>query len=156
MRWNVTCCLAVAGMLAGLAAPAAAAPVCQNTGSFDRWMAEFRQEAAAAGISRGTISAALDGITLDPGIIGGRTGQPIGARRPVDFPPLGLHFRAASVDHQIGRCAVKIVARRGDWARRGGREFQPQFLQQVFGRISCAVSTKVAQQPLAMLLEYLL
>lgn len=69
MRWNMTCCLALAGMLAGLAAPAAAAPVCQNTGSFDRWMAEFRQEAAAAGISRGTISAALDGITLDPGII---------------------------------------------------------------------------------------
>lgn len=69
MRWNTTCCLAVACMLAGLAAPAAAAPVCQNTGSFDRWMADFRQEAAAAGISRATISAALDGITLDPGII---------------------------------------------------------------------------------------
>jgi lytic murein transglycosylase len=42
---------------------------CQNTGSFDRWLAQFRQEAAAAGISRATIAAALDGMTLDLGII---------------------------------------------------------------------------------------
>src|SRR5689334_17431777 len=42
---------------------------CQNTGSFDRWLAGFRQEAAANGISRATIAAALDGMTMDPGII---------------------------------------------------------------------------------------
>ena len=42
---------------------------CQNTGSFERWLAGFRQEAAAAGISRATIQAALDGMTLDHGII---------------------------------------------------------------------------------------
>ena len=42
---------------------------CQNTGSFERWLASFRQQAAAAGISRATIAAALDGMTLDPGII---------------------------------------------------------------------------------------
>jgi lytic murein transglycosylase len=59
------------------AAPAAAqsttgAPAnanCQNTGSFERWLSAFRQEAAASGISRATISAALDGMTMDPGII---------------------------------------------------------------------------------------
>jgi lytic murein transglycosylase len=70
--------LAVAAMIACAgAAPAAAqsAPVaaananCQNTGSFERWLAAFRQEAAAGGISRATISAALDGMTMDPGII---------------------------------------------------------------------------------------
>ncbi len=42
---------------------------CQNTGSFERWLAGFRQEAVAAGISRATIQAALDGMTLDHGII---------------------------------------------------------------------------------------
>jgi lytic murein transglycosylase len=42
---------------------------CQNTGSFERWLAAFRQEAAASGISRATISAALDGMTMDPGVI---------------------------------------------------------------------------------------
>jgi len=42
---------------------------CQNTGSFDRWLAGFRQEAAANGISQATIAAALDGMTMDPGII---------------------------------------------------------------------------------------
>jgi lytic murein transglycosylase len=42
---------------------------CRNTGSFERWLAGFRQEAAAQGISRATIAAALDGMTLDPGII---------------------------------------------------------------------------------------
>ena len=50
-------------------AGAAANANCQNTGSFDRWLAGFRQEAAASGISRATISAALDGMTMDPGII---------------------------------------------------------------------------------------
>ncbi|MGE0852734.1 MAG: lytic murein transglycosylase [Hyphomicrobiaceae bacterium] len=42
---------------------------CRNTGSFERWLAEFRQEAAANGASRATIAAALDGMTMDPGII---------------------------------------------------------------------------------------
>jgi lytic murein transglycosylase len=42
---------------------------CQNTGSFERWLADFRKEAAANGISRATIAAALDGMTFDPGIV---------------------------------------------------------------------------------------
>jgi len=69
---------AVAMLLAcAVAATVAAQPVpppannanCQNTGSFDRWLADFRKEAAANGISRATISAALDGMTFDPGIV---------------------------------------------------------------------------------------
>ena len=59
------------------AAPASADPTkypppnnnCQNTGSFERWLAGFRQEAAASGISRATIAAVLDGMTMDPGVI---------------------------------------------------------------------------------------
>ena len=42
---------------------------CRNTGSFESWLAGFRKAAAAGGISRATISAALDGMTLDPGVI---------------------------------------------------------------------------------------
>jgi lytic murein transglycosylase len=42
---------------------------CQNTGSFDSWMEKFRADAAKAGISRQTISAALDGLTLDQSVI---------------------------------------------------------------------------------------
>jgi lytic murein transglycosylase len=55
--------------------PADAAPRCRNTGSFDVWMAAFRKEAAAQGISQRAISAALDGITFDPAIIRRDSGQ---------------------------------------------------------------------------------
>ncbi|MEX1082956.1 MAG: lytic murein transglycosylase, partial [Xanthobacteraceae bacterium] len=49
--------------------PAAAAPACQNTGSFERWLEGFKQEALASGISRATVAATLDGLTLDPNVI---------------------------------------------------------------------------------------
>ncbi len=42
---------------------------CRNTGSFEAWLDGFRKEAIANGISRATMAAALDGITLDPGVI---------------------------------------------------------------------------------------
>ena len=48
---------------------------CRNTGSFESWLAGFRQAAAASGVSRATISAALDGMTLDPGVISRDRGQ---------------------------------------------------------------------------------
>ena len=57
--------------------PAAAAPAraCQNTGTFERWLDGFKQEAAAAGISRNAISAALDGVTFDPAVVRRDRGQ---------------------------------------------------------------------------------
>ena len=60
---------------AALLAPGDAAARCRNTGSFERWLAAFRQEAAAAGIARATISATLDGVTFDPAIIRRDSGQ---------------------------------------------------------------------------------
>jgi lytic murein transglycosylase len=42
---------------------------CRNTGSFDVWLAGFRKEAIAQGISGATVSAALDGIALDQSVI---------------------------------------------------------------------------------------
>ena len=56
-----------AGRVRAWPAPAEAAPRCRNTGSFDAWMAAFKKEALAQGISQRTISAALDGVTFDPG-----------------------------------------------------------------------------------------
>jgi lytic murein transglycosylase len=58
-----------------LATDAEAAPRCRNTGSFDAWLAAFKQEAARDGISQRAISAALDGVTFDPAIIRRDSGQ---------------------------------------------------------------------------------
>ncbi len=58
-----------------LATDAEAAPRCRNTGSFDAWLAGFKQEAAREGISQRAISAALDGVTFDPAIIRRDSGQ---------------------------------------------------------------------------------
>jgi lytic murein transglycosylase len=65
--------LIVAGAL--WAEPAQAAPRCRNTGSFDAWLAGFKKEAAAQGISQQAIAAALDGVTFDPAIIRRDSGQ---------------------------------------------------------------------------------
>jgi lytic murein transglycosylase len=78
MRLQPLICAAIVGAHAITAGYAYADPTraasagdrnCRNTGSFERWLAGFRQEAAASGISRVTIASALDGMTLDPGII---------------------------------------------------------------------------------------
>src|SRR3954452_532720 len=68
-----------AALLAGLvfSGAADAAPRCRNTGSFENWLAGFKQEAAAQGISRQAISAALDGVTFDPAIIRRDGGQAV-------------------------------------------------------------------------------
>jgi lytic murein transglycosylase len=61
--------------VAMLAEPAEAAARCRNTGSFERWLDGFKREAAAQGISRQAIAAALDGVTFDPAIIRRDSGQ---------------------------------------------------------------------------------
>jgi lytic murein transglycosylase len=62
-------------LLAALPDAADAAARCRNTGSFERWLEGFKQAAAAQGISRQAISAALDGVTFDPQIIRRDSGQ---------------------------------------------------------------------------------
>ncbi|HEX2842797.1 lytic murein transglycosylase [Hyphomicrobium sp.] len=50
--------------------PAAHAASCGNgPGGFNTWLAAFKNSAAAQGISQGSISAGLDGVTYDPRII---------------------------------------------------------------------------------------
>ena len=43
---------------------------CQTTGSFDGWLQKFKKDAAAQGVSRRTINAALNGVTYDKRVIG--------------------------------------------------------------------------------------
>src|SRR4051812_32300229 len=51
-----------------LAAPAGA-QTCQDPSAFPAWLEQFKQEAAAQGISQGTIQSSLDGIAYDPKVI---------------------------------------------------------------------------------------
>jgi len=58
---------------------------CQNTGSFESWLRNFRQEAAASGVTQRTISAVLDDMTLDQGIIARDRRQTFFGQSFVDF-----------------------------------------------------------------------
>lgn len=61
--------LALTGlMLAALATPGFAAQCGNNAGGFPAWLADFKQEAAAAGMS-GKALATLDGLTYDKQVI---------------------------------------------------------------------------------------
>jgi lytic murein transglycosylase len=53
----------------------AAATNCRNTGSFDAWLAAFKRDAAAQGISQQAIAAAAPGMVLDQRIINIDRGQ---------------------------------------------------------------------------------
>jgi lytic murein transglycosylase len=80
--WRRIFGLKILGLLATLAVAAwpgsaDAAPRCRNTGSFDAWMAAFKKDAAAQGMTQQTISAALDGVTFDPAIIRRDSGQAV-------------------------------------------------------------------------------
>lgn len=75
MRTTISTATAILLVLAGTLPAAATVPPapnsrnCQNTGTFEGWMDKFKGEAAKAGVSRQTISSALDGLTLDQGVI---------------------------------------------------------------------------------------
>ena len=59
-----------------LAGPAAAA-TCQNTGSYESWLAQFKKDAAAQGISQKVIAAAAPHMTFDAAIIKRDHGQAV-------------------------------------------------------------------------------
>ncbi|HEY4982054.1 MAG TPA: lytic murein transglycosylase [Pseudolabrys sp.] len=57
-----------------LAGPALAA-TCHNTGSYERWLEEFKKDAAAQGISPRVIAAAAPDMTFDPAVVRRDHGQ---------------------------------------------------------------------------------
>ena len=60
-------------------------PACRNTGDFGRWLATFRADAAKAGVTARTIATALDGMTLDDGIIRRDRGQAFFSQSFLEF-----------------------------------------------------------------------
>ncbi len=67
-------------------AQTAAKPMnCQNTTRFETWLRNFRKEAAAAGVTQATLSAVLDDMTLDQGIIARDRRQTFFGQSFVDF-----------------------------------------------------------------------
>ncbi len=68
----------ILGLVASLtlAAPSAAqTPACRNPANFDRWLQEFKRDAASQGISPRAIEAALQGVTYDPQVVRRDHGQ---------------------------------------------------------------------------------
>jgi len=72
-----------AAVLIGLAPHAFAA--CTNPAEFGRWLQGFKREAVAQGISPGTVSMALDGLTYDPAVIAKDRGQGVFAQSFLQF-----------------------------------------------------------------------
>jgi lytic murein transglycosylase len=69
MKWTV---VLLAVLLAG---PAMAR--CRNTGSFERWLAQFKKDALAQGISPRVLAQASPDLTFDPAIIRRDQGQAV-------------------------------------------------------------------------------
>jgi lytic murein transglycosylase len=78
--------LLAGGMLAALmASPAVAAPRCVNTGSFDKWVEQFKKDAIAQGISPKVLAAAAPELTFDESVIKRDSGQGVFQRTFIDF-----------------------------------------------------------------------
>jgi lytic murein transglycosylase len=81
--------LSVSMMAAVLAASLSAGPAlavsCRTNASFDRWLDEFRREAAGAGISQRTIAAAAPGMVYDQRIVNIDRGQRVFNQTFIEF-----------------------------------------------------------------------
>jgi membrane-bound lytic murein transglycosylase B len=77
--------LAAASLSLALTGVAAANHTCRNVGTFEQWMARFKQEALASGISQTTVSRALDGVTYDPAVIRRDHGQGVFQQSFIQF-----------------------------------------------------------------------
>ena len=70
-----------------------------GTGSFDAWLTDFKNEAAANGISQAAIASGLTGVTLDQAVISRDRSQRVFARN---------HLLAVAKDSVIVRCAPPV------------------------------------------------
>jgi lytic murein transglycosylase len=71
-------CVCVVGPLGPVfAQPALAATPCRTNGSYERWLEDFKKEAAAQGISPRVIAAAAPSMVFDPAIIRRDHGQAV-------------------------------------------------------------------------------
>ena len=70
---------------AALWAGQAAAATCRNTGSYDQWLATFKKEALAQGISAKVIAEASPSMTFDPAIVKRDHGQSVFQQTFIQF-----------------------------------------------------------------------
>ena len=82
---NAALKLAAAAFAAVLAGPALAATVCHNTGSYERWLEQFKKDAIAQGISPRVVAAASPSMTFDPAIIKRDHGQAVFSQSFLQF-----------------------------------------------------------------------
>jgi lytic murein transglycosylase len=75
----------LAALLTGLPSAAWAQANCRNTGAFEPWLANFKKEAAAKGISQAAIAAASPYLVLDQRIIGIDRGQKFFAQNFIEI-----------------------------------------------------------------------
>jgi len=74
LKWAAIALATVLGAV--LAGPALAAS-CHNSGSYEQWLAQFKKDAAAQGISQKVIAAATPSMTFDAAIIRRDHGQAV-------------------------------------------------------------------------------
>jgi lytic murein transglycosylase len=102
--------LAISAALMTPAAPALAAVAC-GTGSFEAWLADFKTDAAAKGISPAAIASGLNGVTLDRAILARDHSQQVFSQSFEEFsgrmvpPRLG---RGSSMMKQYGSVLGRI------------------------------------------------
>ncbi len=77
--------LTVTALFATLCATPALASHCRNTGSFDTWLAAFKKDAIAQGISPRVIAEASPSMTFDPVIIRRDHGQAVFSQTFLQF-----------------------------------------------------------------------
>jgi lytic murein transglycosylase len=85
MRAGHALALMLALMLAGAPTNALGQANCKNTGSFEAWLADFKREALAQGISQDAITAASPYLVLDQRIIHIDRGQKFFAQNFLDI-----------------------------------------------------------------------
>src|SRR6266404_660546 len=87
-----------------------------GTGSFDAWLTDFKNEAAAKGISQSAIASGLSGVTLDQAVLSRDRSQRVFSQSFEEFsgrmvpPRLG---RGASMMKQYGSVLARIEQRYG-------------------------------------------
>jgi lytic murein transglycosylase len=74
-----------AALVAVLSSPTLAAERCRNTANFDQWLAQFKKEALAKGISPKVLAAASPELTFDESVIKRDSGQGVFQRTFLDF-----------------------------------------------------------------------
>jgi lytic murein transglycosylase len=101
--------LAVGAALMAPAASRAAVPC--GTGTFEAWLADFKTDAAAKGISQAAIATGLNGVTLDKGVLSRDHSQAVFNQSFEEFsgrmvPPRLL--RGSNMLKQYGSVLVRI------------------------------------------------